>query len=349
MSGTTAQLFTVTMFRDYAASTKTEVRTDIEALATRIRASEAQRKDDLPWLKLARFGELRSQKNSLRHDANVVKISGIEGDYDGEKIPFDDAVECLTQQGVASICYTSPSHCENAPRWRALCPLSEELPPGRRNHQMGRLNGLFRGIFAGESWTLSQSFYFGSVNRNPAHRVEVIDGHPIDKHDDLDTIWLGKSDASNSGAGAAQHMGRETREDAELIRCVVTGEHLHAELCALAARYVARGLHTTIVSNLLKGIMLSHPESARDARWLDRYQDIDRTIASAVAKFRSEARGNRKSIARLALSLVGWRRPDNEVRWHVLREAEAAGLTIEDAEKIIAWARRQRRTGADAP
>jgi len=99
----------------------------------------------------------------------VLAISGIEADYDGEAMPFDDAVEVLTKAGVSAILYTSPSHTEDTPRWRVLCPTSRELPPERRDKLMGRLNGLFRGCFSGESWTLSQSYYFGSVNSNPSH------------------------------------------------------------------------------------------------------------------------------------------------------------------------------------
>jgi hypothetical protein len=42
-------------------------------------------------LKLAIFGEIRSNKGSLRHDANVVGICGVEVDYDAEEISFADA------------------------------------------------------------------------------------------------------------------------------------------------------------------------------------------------------------------------------------------------------------------
>ena len=41
-------------------------------------------------------------------------------------------------------------------------------------------------IFDGASFALSQSYYFGSVNNNPAHRVVVTEGDCIDLRDDLD-------------------------------------------------------------------------------------------------------------------------------------------------------------------
>ena len=107
---------------------------------------------------------------------------------------FDEALEVLERQGLASV-RSTPRHRtpRPSPRWRVLCALATEMAPGERGRYMGRLNGLFRGIFADESWTLSQGYFFGSVNGNPSHRVEVIDGEPIDAHDDLDEIWLGKS------------------------------------------------------------------------------------------------------------------------------------------------------------
>jgi hypothetical protein len=73
-----------------------------------------------------------------------------------------------------------------------LCPLSQEYPPDRRDVFLARLNGLFGGIFSRESWTLSQSYYFGSVKQNPSHRVAVLAGKPIDQADELDAIAIGK-------------------------------------------------------------------------------------------------------------------------------------------------------------
>jgi hypothetical protein len=180
---------TVTFFSSYAAAAKREALLTATALADIIRTATAASKPQLPWLKCARFGEQRSDRNSLRHDANVLAITGIEGDCDNKQNPVvdvDAAVRILTTAAVASIIYTSPSRTAAAPRWRALCFLSREYPPANRSRFMARLNGLFGGIFAPESWPLSQSFYYGAVNRNPAHRVVVIEGTCIDLRNDLD-------------------------------------------------------------------------------------------------------------------------------------------------------------------
>lgn len=337
VTSTTESTFVVTFFPTYAATTKSEEALTLSALAERIRDTSAPRKEMLPWLKLARFGNKRTDKGSLRHDANVLAISGVEADYDGERVTIDEACKALEQQGIAAMVYSSPSHTEDAPRFRVLCPLSEVMPPARRHHVLGRLNGLLRGILAHESWTLSQSYYFGSVGGNPSHRVVLIDGTPIDLHDDLDEIWIGKPGAANGAVDVPQHVGGELREDAELIRCVVTGEHLHVELCALAARFVGRGIPGETLKGVLRGIMLSHPDGARDERWLDRYSSIDGLVASAIEKYARKIEESQRALARLAGRLIQARQPSEQVRTQVLVEAARQGIEPEKAERIITW------------
>jgi hypothetical protein len=60
--------FLVTFFIDYSASAKWERKTTLPTLAARIADVTRQTKGQLPWLKLAAFGDKRTDKNSLRHD-----------------------------------------------------------------------------------------------------------------------------------------------------------------------------------------------------------------------------------------------------------------------------------------
>jgi hypothetical protein len=306
----------VTIFRDYAASEKHEELWTLCALAPRIRAVTAPQKSRLPWLKLARFGDLRSDKKSLRHDANVLAVTGIEADYDGGKIAFDAALELLEKQGIAALTYTSPSHAEDAPRWRILCPFSEEVAPDKRRQLLGRLNGLFGGIFSRESWALSQSYYFGSVNHNPSHRAELIDGTPIDQHDDLDAIWTGPGNAqSERGAPDGEGSGDE-REIAELVQRALTGAELHTALLPLAARLIARNVPAAATAEILRGVMLAWPESARNKRWRARYAEIGRLVESAVGKYGAAAEQRRQShreLSRLGCRLVRDGVPSSEI------------------------------------
>ena len=71
------KLIRTTFFRNKSAATLTARDMSLEELRELIRGKNADIKDDLPWLKLATFGGKRSDKGSLRHDANVISISGI--------------------------------------------------------------------------------------------------------------------------------------------------------------------------------------------------------------------------------------------------------------------------------
>jgi putative DNA primase/helicase len=199
----------VTRFGAAAASEKEELSFTLEGLVDIVLRQRGPSKGDLPWLKLARFGDIRSDKNSLRYDNNVLALTGIEADYDGERLSFDFAVDTLARGDLCGIVYTSPSHTTSAPRWRVLCPISSQIERGAegfialreaRNKLLGRLNGLFGGVFAGESWTLSQGYFYGAVGDGTQHRVQLIEGRPIDLRDDLDITALGKA------AGAAQAL-----------------------------------------------------------------------------------------------------------------------------------------------
>lgn len=271
----------VTFFSTYAADEKREARRTLRELADEIRTTTRQQKAWLPWLKLSRFGEARTDKNSLRHDANVLAVTGIEADYDGEQMPFAAAVDLLKQQGVAAIVYTSPSHDEGKPRWRVLCPLAEETSPDRREHMLGRLNGLFRGVFAGESFTLSQSYYFGAVNGSTAHRVELVDGLPIDLHDDLDEIWIGRPQTQASSAGGTRSG---PVDEAGLLKEIVTGKSYHSAMIRLAGHWANAGISYVDVRKRLQDAMEEVPERARDERWRKRFADIDRTLIYVFGK-----------------------------------------------------------------
>src|SRR6516162_222795 len=184
--------------------------------------ASVRKKDNLPRLKLAIFGNNRSQKGSLRHDANVERITGIEIDYDIEEVPFADALTALNELQIAALLYTSPSHSSDKPRWRVLAPTSEPLAPELRAKLVMRLNGYLKAklgvetVAKSESFALSQAFYYGWVcdSPKPDHRAEVIIGSFID-HLDLEQYEaLGAASVSNktssstwTGAGTGSRTG----------------------------------------------------------------------------------------------------------------------------------------------
>lgn len=171
----------VTFFKNFAARTMVEEDLTIEQLAEKIKTTQARTKQLLPWLKLARFGDKRSAGGCLRNNANVLKLTGAEGDYDGEKLSIEDGREIFEKLGVEAILYTTPSWAEDKPRWRALMLFSRELTVGQRNKLIKQINEAVGDIFSWESKTLSQSYYFGQVEGAPPIHVEVTRGKPVDE------------------------------------------------------------------------------------------------------------------------------------------------------------------------
>jgi hypothetical protein len=167
-------------------------------------AGPFKKKSECPWIKLATFGHSRTDKNSLRHDANVVSITGVEGDYDAEQVTAEQAIELLERAGIRAIVYTSPSNgvvdpprSNGGPRWRVLAPLSKAYDPSARKALLARVNGALGGILAAESFTLSQSYFFGEVE-DVQYRVFVTwndpeEGTCVDELDELDDIAIYKN------------------------------------------------------------------------------------------------------------------------------------------------------------
>jgi len=211
---TATQSFAVTIFPSKLAKTQERRQMALVQLADLIRDTRAPNKDDLPWLKLARFGTLMSDKGCLRHDNNVIALSGVVVDYDGEKCAIEDAAERLDKAGVEALLYTTASHTETAPRWRVVCRFSTELTPRDHYAMVARLNGLLNGILAEESFTLSQAYYFGSTNGHPPQTIHVHGTQYLDQADVLDEVAIGKA----NGNGADHRANIKPEASIEDIR-----------------------------------------------------------------------------------------------------------------------------------
>jgi AAA domain/Primase C terminal 2 (PriCT-2) len=179
------RLVKVTFFQNKSALLLRTVDLTLPQLRDEILATTGESKMQLPLLKLAIFGDKLSASNCLRTNENLNEITGIETDYDDGKISVDDAVAVMQKARLRCLIYPSVSHTLEKPRWRILLPTSRNYPPAMREKLVARINGLFGGKLAGESFTLSTAFFYGSVNNNPAHRAIVLDGDFIDLRDDL--------------------------------------------------------------------------------------------------------------------------------------------------------------------
>lgn len=180
--------FNLSVFPDVHAKSVSVERLSIRQLAEKIRARQADAKTSLPLLKLGTFGASRTERGSLRHDGNLESVSGIEGDYDAGEVSPQEAAERLRRANIAALVYTTPSHAPDAPRWRVLCPLSKEIGPGEREALCERVNGALGGILASESFTRSQTYYFGGVAGQAAPSVHLIEGRTIDRASDVPSV-----------------------------------------------------------------------------------------------------------------------------------------------------------------
>jgi putative DNA primase/helicase len=151
------------------------------ALAPKLYAS----KDEMPLIKLATFGDTRSRGGFLRHEKNILGVTGIEADYDAGEVGALAAAEALHAHRIKSVVYTTPSHTDAAPRWRVLAPLFVPVRAGDRAALVARLNGILDGVLADESFVPAQTFYWGAVEGAP-YVAHVVDGDFIDQREDLD-------------------------------------------------------------------------------------------------------------------------------------------------------------------
>lgn len=159
-------------------------------------------KERMPLIKLARFGDARSDAGSFRHDANIVMVDGVEGDYDGGEVTLADAATMLAGSDVRAVVYSSPSSTPERPRWRVLAPLSEPCEPSRRREYVGRLNAVLGGILAPESFVLSQAFYIGRAETAAHYEVQEVAGERC-----IDEIAVEPRYPVNGHAGNGAHVG----------------------------------------------------------------------------------------------------------------------------------------------
>jgi hypothetical protein len=197
----------------------------IDKFANACLATKADSKADLPWVKLAKLGPTPSEHGSYRYDANVVELSGAEGDYDGTDISIEDTADLLIAADIECVLSetATPGH------WRVWLPASKSYSgtPDElrtvRAQWVARVNGVLGGILARESFVLSQAFYIGGIIGQLEPAVFTVTEAPrIDTLDRLDTGALypnGRSEPpSPPEADEIPEDLEESDDDPELLR-----------------------------------------------------------------------------------------------------------------------------------
>ena len=254
-----------------------------------ITEESAASKKDLPLLKLALFGDQKSEAGCLRTNKNTTAITGVELDYDKEQIPFEVAVEAISRAGVMAIPYTSPSYTLEKPRWRILAFLSKAYYGNwkerdkQRKAFVDQLIGVLGlgPIFGEESYVLSQAHYYGFKVGNKDHKVELVEGEYLD---------LLKNEFERFGDSAKFDM-------ADAVDGILKGEDLHDSTLKLAMSLIARGKSETEAIDHIQALM-ERSDAPRDSRFEDRFNDISRLVQSAKTKCESDE--DARAVADLA-------------------------------------------------
>ena len=139
---------------------------NIDNFGAHLAKAKAPSKEKCPLISLVDFGENKSKSGSYRHDANAIAVDGVIGDYDDGLVHLEDALEMLEANDIIAVLYPTPSHSLNKPRWRVVAPTSKTYPTTEHKRLTECLNRVLGGVLAKESYTLSQSYYFGDVGTN---------------------------------------------------------------------------------------------------------------------------------------------------------------------------------------
>lgn len=171
---------------------------------------------------MANFSDKKTRLGSLRSNDNIINITGLVGDHDDGSMSIDQAVDALERCHVKGCVYPSASHTVDHPRWRVVVPLQSAVSVAEHSYFMNRLNGALGGVLASESWTASQSFFFGPIE-GKQYDVRITfddpeDGGFIDDLHELDSLALGKQILGRNAPTGLQAVSSAKESAGRLLR-----------------------------------------------------------------------------------------------------------------------------------
>jgi len=282
MTNYSTNSLTLTIFPDVFATSLSTETISWGDLCRRVENPQVYyRKKSMPLIKLASFGDSLTDQKSYRHDSNVVEVYGIEGDYDAEIMSMNEAAKLLDQKGIEAILFTSPSATPEKPRWRVLAPLSKAIEPEERSYWTGMLNGALGGVLARESFTLSQSYYFGKGNNY--YETIKTDGEFLDlKEGQWDPIYAKNKENAPEVEG---FIWEDSVDQNEMVRKILNSEQYYEPLLKLSAALVAQGNKPRFIIDYLRRLMLQGKDTNTKGDWKQYYDMIEQMVRSAFDKW----------------------------------------------------------------
>lgn len=281
---------TVTIFTDQFAKKMNVQQMTLADVRSLVLKARAPTKKKLPWLKLAHFGNKVTAKGSLRHDDNVLSVSGLELDYDAKLIDIEAACSKLRELRLRAILYTSPSNTKKEFKWRIVVPFSNQLLPQARKVHAKRFAGAFGNIFDPASFSLSQSFYYGLAEDNGAadHKAFVIDGDFIDQREDLAQFDEAGQRTSLPPRGSARGFEAHLARVGDGPGLDGFNNPLRAATAAYARQHGVNLDRGVLKQRLKNAVEAAQKKPERPQFEVDRYlgdEYLDNLIVTAIDKF----------------------------------------------------------------
>jgi hypothetical protein len=330
--------FPVTTFPNSFAKRKTVEHLTSEGVADRLDNIEpVKSKADCIFIKLALFGFNKSKKGCLRHDANVMAVSGCEIDYDAGVMPPEEAAAIFKANNIEALIYTSASHTKERPRWRVLLPFSEDIVGStehmrnERRRMVQRADNLLGGIAARESYTLSQAFYFGVVEpKEEAGLFDMLEikGCHIDQCDELsDTapLALVNAPANAKIAGLLDNLSGERLHDAhspfnfDKIFKGFANDTYHQGIVSLTSHYAGLKMPLKDIIANVQASMQTHGVIGSH-KYLERWVQIPDRAQSAIDKFNTPDK-KRNAFSLTQYSVLPVVNPDWLLKGYMTKES----------------------------
>jgi hypothetical protein len=276
-----------TVFPDLSAAVAKTITVTPAAFRKMIMRTSAKTRAAQPLFSGCQFAGQRSDGGSLRHDANVTAVRCIVGDHDAGTMSLFAAAEALEAVGVIALLHTTASHTEDHPRWHCVLPTSGPVAATEHRRLVDRVNGALHGALTGESWTLSQSWYYGTVTGAVPPETAITDGRRyIDECVELDAIAIGKpATAGNGHADDASGFDfGEGADEAALYCAIAAGNGSHVAATRLAGLMVREGADEASIVRCLREAYHTRPTDRRDAGWRKAVAAIPRLVRGILSK-----------------------------------------------------------------
>lgn len=217
---------------------------------------------DGPCFIPARFIHEPDRRHVRRLGANLAARTAVALDCETHKVtreippPLADAVQRIRKRGWAAIVYTSHNHKQEAPRYRIVLPLAEELDHELPAPEVVAATLELSGVTDTSKYAPASLFYLPSTESEELdhHETVAIDG------DAIDAAWMRET----AGAVLAERQAEQERIASEA----------RAEADARRQAKIAAGFDPgeSLIEKLrthfdLAGVLLSHGYSCRTGRY----------------------------------------------------------------------------------